>query len=193
MWIHVRADRPTAPPAPTTRLTDVLSAYDVDLSHLAVAADPNRLLEETLRAVCDPGDKVVFTAPSSGAYAARAAAAAAVPDPVPAYGDRQELDAMLGAGAGGGARVVIVANPHVPTNSAPDAGELEDFLDGMPSHVLIVLDETAAGPQQPTAMRLTPGRADRENLAVLRTDGHGSYLAGAPQLAAAVRGGLATH
>jgi len=104
----------------------------------------NDILELAARAVAQSGDDIIFSrhafavyplaSQSVGARAIEVAATAA-------YG--HDLTAMLQAikASADKAKLVFVANPNNPTGSYLSAKEIEDFLEAVPSHVVVVLDE----------------------------------------------------
>ncbi|WP_395690168.1 histidinol-phosphate transaminase [Nocardioides sp.] len=123
-------------------LYDALSStFEVPVDHLSVATGSVGLIYQLVQAFCDPGDEVVFAWRSFEAYpiAVTAAAATAVKVPVTADG-RHDLDAMASA-ITERTKVVLVCTPNNPTGPAVTQAELDAFLDRVPSHVLVVVDE----------------------------------------------------
>ncbi|MFD0391990.1 aminotransferase class I/II-fold pyridoxal phosphate-dependent enzyme [Streptomyces nogalater] len=76
-------------------------------------------------------------------------------------------------------RLVVVCNPNNPTGTVVGRTELARFIDGVPEHVLVVVDEAyrdfAAGPDAPDAVG-TEGH--RPNVVVVRTFSKAYGLAG---------------
>jgi histidinol-phosphate aminotransferase len=76
-------------------------------------------------------------------------------------------------------RLVFVCNPNNPTGTAVRRAELERFLDDVPAHTLVVLDEAyrefVTDPDVPDGVELMRGRP---NVAVLRTFSKAWGLAG---------------
>jgi len=58
----------------------------------------------------------------------------------PMKNDGLDLDAMLGA-VDANTRLIFVANPNNPTGTMIDADQTRRFLDAVPGHVVVVLDE----------------------------------------------------
>jgi histidinol-phosphate aminotransferase len=75
--------------------------------------------------------------------------------------------------------LVFIANPNNPTGTWVEHDALRSFIDALPAHVLVVLDEAycefAALSGCPTVL---PWVADHPNLVVLRTFSKGYWLAG---------------
>src|SRR5262249_8585590 len=59
---------------------------------------------------------------------------------VPMRGNAYDLDAIADA-VDANTRIVFVSNPNNPTGSMATAGEIDHFLERVPDHVLIALDE----------------------------------------------------
>jgi len=87
------------------------------------------------------GDEVVFGAPSFVQYKACAMMSGCAFHAVPLTPDlRHDLPAMARK-INEATRLVFIANPNNPTGTVVSRGEFEAFLDDVPPHVLVVLDE----------------------------------------------------
>jgi histidinol-phosphate aminotransferase len=97
---------------------------------------------------------------------------------VPMRDFTHDLAAMLRA-ITPGTRVVFVANPNNPTGTMVDAADLDDFIERVPDHVVVVLDEAYVEllppDRQPDVLRHV--RAGRKVI-VLRTFSKAYGLAG---------------
>ena len=147
---------------------------------VAIGAGSVALAQQFVQAMCEQGQEVVFAWRSFEAYPiiTQIAGARAVKVPLTLdYG--HDLDATLAA-VTENTRVIFVANPNNPTGSVLHTGELVDFLDRVPEHVLVVLDEAyrefVRDPDVPDGLALAAGR---ENVAVTRTLSKAYGLAGA--------------
>ncbi|MFQ5937419.1 MAG: histidinol-phosphate transaminase [Acidiferrobacterales bacterium] len=100
----------------------------------------NEVLELVARAFVLPENEVVFSQHAFAVYAlvTQAVGAKAVVTPAKQWG--HDLGAM-GAALNARTRVVFIANPNNPTGTWIDADTLERFLQGVPDHVLVVVDE----------------------------------------------------
>jgi histidinol-phosphate aminotransferase len=99
------------------------------------------VLGHLVQSVCDEGDEVVYAWRSFEAYPIVTQVSGARPVPVPLAPDaRHDLPAMAAA-LTDRTRMVLVCSPNNPTGPAVHAEELEAFLDRVPRHVLVVLDE----------------------------------------------------
>ena len=153
------------------------------------------LLEGMLEATAEPGAEVVYAWRSFEAYPLLTGLAGATPIHVPLREETHDLEA-LAAAVTDRTRMVFVCNPNNPTGTAVRETELAEFLDTVPEHVLVVLDEAyreyVQDPRVPDGVQLY---RDRPNVAVLRTfsKAYGlaalrvGFLIGHPQVVDAVR------
>jgi histidinol-phosphate aminotransferase len=152
---------------------------DVPVEHVAIGCGSVSLCQQTIQAVCAPGDEVIFGWRSFEAYPIVTQVAHAVSVKVPiTEGQELDLDAMLAA-ITPRTRVVFICNPNNPTGTAVRRAELERFLDAVPSEVLVVLDEAykefVTDPEVPDGVEYT---RTRSNVSVLRTFSKAYGLAG---------------
>jgi histidinol-phosphate aminotransferase len=178
-------------------LYDALATrLDVAPQQLAAGTGSVAVLYHLLQAYCDPGDEVVYAWRSFEAYPIAASVGGAVSVQVPVTADgRHDLDAMADA-VGERTKVVLLCTPNNPTGPALTHGEVSDFLDRVPGHVLVVIDEAyrefvrMADPLDALALA-----KERPNVVVMRTfaKAYGlaglrvGYLAGPAEVATAVR------
>lgn len=160
-------------------LRDRLAA-DLGIAADALAFGPGSVgvLDQLIRALCDPGDEVVFAWRSFEAYPilCQLAGAAAVTVPVTAE-ERHDLSAMAAA-VTDRTKVVLLCSPNNPTGSAIGADELTAFLDRVPSRVLVVLDEAYREFAPDLALDSLSLLARYPNLCLLRTFSKAYGLAG---------------
>ena len=128
-----------------TALYAALAArLDVAPENLAAGTGSVAVLYHLLQAFCEPGDEVVYAWRSFEAYPIAVAVPGAVSVQVPLTdrdgAARHDLDAMAAA-IGRRTRAVIVCTPNNPTGPAVGREELEAFVQQVPSHVLVVVDE----------------------------------------------------
>src|SRR5437763_440684 len=143
---------------------------DVPVERVAIGCGSVSLCQQTVQAVCAPGDEVIFGWRSFEAYPIVTQVANAVSVKVPiTSGQELDLDAMLAA-ITDRTRVIFVCNPNNPTGTAVRRAELERFLDAVPERILIVLDEAykefVTDPEVPDGVEYT---RTRSNVSVLRT------------------------
>jgi histidinol-phosphate aminotransferase len=128
-----------------TELYDALSArLDVPVARLAAGTGSVAVLYHLLQAFCESGDEVVYAWRSFEAYPIAVSVTGATSVQVPLTdrdgAARHDLDAMADA-ITGRTKVVLVCSPNNPTGPAVRRAELEAFLDRVPPHVVVVLDE----------------------------------------------------
>ncbi len=113
----------------------------VPTSDLAAGTGSVAVLYHLLQAFCETGDEVVYAWRSFEAYPIAVAVTGATSVQVPLTHDaRHDLDAMAAA-ITDRTKVVIVCTPNNPTGPAVGRAELLGFLDKVPPHVVVVVDE----------------------------------------------------
>jgi histidinol-phosphate aminotransferase len=132
------------PDADATELKLRLSdCYSVDTAWITVGSGSSEILEMAAKAYAGPGDSVVMSQYAFASYYLAAAGVGATPVVVPALEYGHDLDAMLRA-IRPNTKLIYIANPNNPTGSFLDKAEIERFLDAVPQHIVVVLDEAYA-------------------------------------------------
>jgi len=178
-------------------MTEAVAAkLGTDGSQLAFGTGSVAVLYHLLQTVCQAGDEVVFAWRSFEAYPIAVQVTGATPVPVPlAPGALHDLDAIRAA-ITRNTTAIMLCTPNNPTGPAIAHQDLMEFLDAVPDHILVVVDEAYVEfVTDPAAARGLDVLAGRTNVAVLRTFSKAYGLAGFrvgfcvadPQLAAAVR------
>jgi len=119
-------------------------------SHLKVNTDQitlgngsNEVLDLVVRVFVSPGQEVIYAQHAFAVYALATQAASAKHKVVAAKEWRHDLAAMAEA-VSDDTRVIFVANPNNPTGTWSRKDELRSFLENVPSHVIVVVDEAYA-------------------------------------------------
>ena len=112
----------------------------VQPEQLVVGNGSNDILELVSQAFLAPGLSAVYSRHAFAVYPLATNARGARGIEVAAKNFGHDLDAMAVA-IRPETRVVFVANPNNPTGTFLGGAELEAFLEGVPRHVLVVLDE----------------------------------------------------
>jgi len=161
-------------------LTQALANHlGVPVEHIATGTGSVGVLGQIIAATCDPGDEVIYAWRSFEAYPIVVALAGATSVQVPLDEHaRHDLDAMAAA-VTDRTRVILVCTPNNPTGPVVHQAELDAFLDKVPEHVLVVIDEAylefVRDGQAPDAIATYE---ERHNVAVLRTFSKAYGLAG---------------
>ncbi|WP_420750564.1 histidinol-phosphate transaminase [Rhodococcus sp. O3] len=135
------------------------------------------LLQQALTAYTGPGTEVVHAWRSYEAYPILIGIAGATAVPVPLDTQhRHDVDAMIAA-LTPRTRAVLVCNPNNPTGTELTETEVRRLLDGVPSHVLVILDEAyhEFAEEQVDGVKLL---REYPNVVVLRTFSKAYGLAG---------------
>ena len=113
----------------------------VSPEQVTTGAGSSAICQELVEITSVPGDEVIFPWRSFEAYPIFAQVVGATPVKVPLTADhRVDLDAMAAA-ITDKTRLIFVCNPNNPTGTVVDPADLDRFLDTVPEHVLVVLDE----------------------------------------------------
>ncbi|GGW07715.1 aminotransferase [Streptomyces sp. TSRI0445] len=163
----------------TGLMNELAERFGVPLAHLATGTGSVGVAQQLLQATSGPGDEVIYAWRSFEAYPIITQVSGATSVKVPlTEGDVHDLDAMAEA-ITDRTRLIFVCNPNNPTGTVVRRGELERFLDRVPSDVLVVLDEAykefIRDADVPDGIEIY---RDRPNVAVLRTFSKAYGLAG---------------
>ena len=118
----------------------IAARHAVPVEWLTLGNGSNDTLEIAARALCAPGQSIVYSAYSFAVYALATQSVGARATVVPAVGYGHDLVAMAAA-IEADTRLVFVANPNNPTGTFVDAPALLAFLERVPPQVAVVLDE----------------------------------------------------
>ena len=160
-------------------LTEAIAdRFAVPPADIAVGCGSVGVTQQLLEVVGEPGTEAVYAWRSFEAYPTLVSLAAADHVRVPLAGEAHDLPAMAAA-VTERTSLVFVCNPNNPTGTVVSSEALEDFLDRVPEHCLVVLDEAyreyvrdASVPDGIEIYRRRP------NVAVLRTFSKAYGLAG---------------
>lgn len=160
------------PDSAGTALRDALSEWHkIKPAQIVLGNGADELIRLAGLATLSPGTNGVMSWPSFPTYLTACTVMGAQPRKAPARDDWSVDLAALGAAVDGTTRVVFIANPNNPTATLSARDELRALINGLPDHVLVVLDEAyaeyAAGDDEPEGIQLV--REGHERLLVLRT------------------------
>jgi histidinol-phosphate aminotransferase len=118
--------------------------HDVPANRIAIGNGSCDILLAAGDALLEPGSELVYAWPSFSVYPHLAAASGARAIQVPLDADhRHDLEAMRRE-ITVATRLVIVCNPNNPTSTALPIEEVAAFIDDVPRHVAVILDEAYA-------------------------------------------------
>ena len=162
------------------RLTGALARrFDVAQEQIALGTGSVAVVGQLIWAAAGPGDSVVYPWRSFEAYPIWVQMTGARSVQVPLLADeRHDLPSMLEA-IDDSTRIVFVCNPNNPTGEAVRRDELTEFIDAVPSDVIVVLDEAyrefISDTDVPDGLDFFHGR---NNVGVMRTFSKAYGLAG---------------
>jgi histidinol-phosphate aminotransferase len=157
----------------------IAERFDVPVTHVATGTGSVGVLQQVVQSTATEGDEVVYAWRSFEAYPIVVQVSGARSVRVPLLPDEHhDLDAMADA-VTERTRLVLVCSPNNPTGTAVRRDSLERFLDRIPPHVLVVIDEAyrefVRDADVPDAIDVYRARP---NVAVLRTFSKAYGLAG---------------
>ncbi|ORB30759.1 histidinol-phosphate transaminase [Mycolicibacterium parafortuitum] len=136
------------------------------------------LCQQLIQITSTVGDEVLFGWRSFEIYPLQVRTAGATPVQVPLRDHTFDLDAMLAA-VTDRTRLIFVCNPNNPTSTVVDPDALARFVEAVPSHILVVIDEAyieyIRDDMAPDSFRLV---REHSNVVVLRTFSKAYGLAG---------------
>jgi histidinol-phosphate aminotransferase len=167
------------PESGAPELTEKLAGYhEVDPSEIFVAHGTNEILDLLVRAYVEPVENCIFSQLSFVIYKLVCMQCGVGFVEVPCADYTHDLGAMADA-IEDKTKLVFVCNPNNPTATYNSASELGEFLERVPDHTLVVLDEAyyefVNATDYPRSVEL---RRRRENLVILRTFSKFYSLAG---------------
>jgi len=115
--------------------------HELPAGRVAVGNGSCEILLAAAEALCEPGAEIVYAWPSFSMYPYLPALTEAREIRVPlGEGDVLDLDAMA-VEATAATQLLIVCNPNNPTATHHPVAEIAAFLEKVPSHVTVILDE----------------------------------------------------
>lgn len=168
------------PDAGMTMLYDALSErFGLPQDHFAAGTGSVAVLFHLLKAHCEAGDEVVYAWRSFEAYPIAVDLTGATAVRVPLRDDLTHDLVAMAAAFTDRTKVAIVCTPNNPTGPIAKAADLTEFLDTVPDHVLVVIDEAYVEfVRDPEAADGLAALAKRDNVVVLRTFSKAYGLAG---------------
>lgn len=146
--------------------------------HVAVGNGSVSLCQQLVQITTSAGDEVVMGWHTFELYPPLVQIAGAVSVKVPLTNHTYDLDAMLAA-VTDRTRLIFVCNPNNPTSTVVDPGALARFVDAVPPHILVAIDEAyleyIRDGMAPDSLALA---RDHGNVVVLRTFSKAYGLAG---------------
>lgn len=122
-------------------LSQALGAkYGVETGQIILGNGSNELIELVVRTFIQPGDEIISADPSFVVYKMITQAAGGINVVVPCKDMRHDLDAMAER-ITPKTKIVFIANPNNPTGTMNARGEMDRFMERVPDHVIVAVDE----------------------------------------------------
>lgn len=118
--------------------------YQVEPEMIILGSGADETISLLMQGFLNSGEEVIVQQPTFGQYAAAATLAGGRPVQVPVRADlTTDFDGMLSA-ITPDTKMIFICNPNNPTGIAEGKDQLLAFLQQVPRHILIVLDEAYA-------------------------------------------------
>lgn len=121
----------------------IADVQGVPFDHIVCGAGSDELIALLIHSYTKPGDEVLYSAHGFLMYKIYAQSFGAIPVTAPESNLKTDVDALLAA-VTPKTKLVFVANPNNPTGSYIPATELKRLREGLPGHVLLVIDAAYA-------------------------------------------------
>ncbi|HJN25774.1 MAG TPA: histidinol-phosphate transaminase [Rhodospirillales bacterium] len=119
------------------------AAYGLDANRIVCGAGSDELLDMLARAYAAPGDEVMFSQYGFLMYPIAAMGVGATPVKVAEKNLHADVDALLER-ACDKTKILFLANPNNPTGTYLPDSEIRRLREGLPEHVLLVIDAAYA-------------------------------------------------
>ncbi|WP_234881140.1 histidinol-phosphate transaminase [Mycobacteroides salmoniphilum] len=113
---------------------------DIPPEHIAVGCGSVSLCQQLVQITATVGDEVLFGWRSFETYPLVVRVAGATPVQVPLIDHTYDLDGMAAA-VTDATRLIFVCNPNNPTGTVVPPADLRRFVQTVPAHILIAIDE----------------------------------------------------
>ena len=120
--------------------TALADRHGVRFEEVALGSGADGVVDCLSQVALSPGDEVICGWPSFPSYVIYAAKLGATATRVPLRDQRYHLDAILAA-IGPRTKLAYLCHPNNPTGTANSRAELDAWFEGVPPHVLTVLDQ----------------------------------------------------
>jgi cystathionine beta-lyase len=133
--------------------------WEIRPEHVILAPDTMSGVARALEILTAPGDGVVFTPPVYGPFVRtiERLQRKAIAAPMSYESGRWKLDLeAIGAALAGGARAVLLCNPHNPTGAVPAAAELSALVDLAARYGAGIVSDEVHGPLTLPGRQFTP-------------------------------------
>jgi histidinol-phosphate aminotransferase len=168
------------PDIANTEMTYAVSGrLGVPAGQLAFGTGSVGVLYHLLQATCQPGDEVVYAWRSFQAYPIATALTGATPVPVPlGPGAVHDLETMRRA-VTPATKAILLCTPNNPTGPALQHQQVIEFIDSLPDHIMIVVDEAYVEfVSDSEGLRGLEAMSGQPNVVLLRTFSKAYGLAG---------------
>jgi histidinol-phosphate aminotransferase len=121
----------------------IAKRFGLDGERIVCGSGSDELIALLVKSYVGPGDEVLYSQYGFVMYPIATYAAGGTPVTAPETAFRTDVEALI-AKANARTKICFVANPNNPTGSFITAAEMKRLRDGLPPHVLLVIDAAYA-------------------------------------------------
>jgi histidinol-phosphate aminotransferase len=121
----------------------IAKRFGLDGKRIVCGSGSDELIALLVKSYVGPGDEVLYSQYGFVMYPIATYAAGGTPVTAPETAFRTDVEALI-AKANARTKICFVANPNNPTGSFITAAEMKRLRDGLPPHVLLVIDAAYA-------------------------------------------------
>lgn len=155
----------------------IAEKFGLETSNVILGNGSNEIIEFIGHAFLQPGDEIIVARHSFAVYKLMATLFGATTIEVPDPGFAHDLEAMAAA-ITPRTKEIFITNPNNPTGTLVSEAELDRFIDTVPEHIVVVLDEAYYEFLESPPDTLKYVRQGRPNVILLRTFSKIQGLAG---------------
>lgn len=156
--------------------TALAKHHGITLDNLVLGSGVDELLGVLVKAYLEPGQIAVMSLGAYPTFAYQVNGQGGRIETVPYRDDKNDIDGLLDAARGVGAKLLYLSNPDNPSGSYHPAATLLDLIERLPPDCLLVLDEAYA--EFAPADAIAPIPIDDPRVIRLRTFSKAHGLAG---------------
>lgn len=119
------------------RLSEI---HEIPTNQITVGNGSVEVILQAALAYLEPGREAILSSTSFVMYPIAVHIAGAAPVNIPIKDYRHDLDSILAA-INDNTRIIFIDNPNNPLGSVTSRSEMDEFIERVPDHVLVIIDE----------------------------------------------------
>ncbi|QZY54277.1 histidinol-phosphate transaminase [Crassaminicella profunda] len=158
---------------------DLAKKYNLHPGEILVSNGGEEIIKLIGHTFINPGDEAIMATPTFGLYATSVLHMGGVPIQIPLKNYKHDFKAFIEK-VNDRTKLIFVCNPNNPVGNIMTQDEINDLLENIPDHVVVVLDEAyyeyaIKNPEYPNSLEILK---KRPNTLIIRTFSKVAGLAG---------------